>query len=121
MERVRETALAVLMLFLLTGSLFIIYSLLMWQVLPKALGMSMLFALVLLKSTITSLRNYQAPQELNATDARLIKCVILTILSVFFIVLFISYLLKSQQQPAYMAFGISVFTIKKALDFLPAD
>lgn len=121
MERVRETALAVLMLFLLTGSLFIIYSLLMWQVLPKALGMSLLFALVLLKSTITSLRNYQAPQELNNTDTGLIKCVLLSILSVFFIVLFISYLLKSQQPAAYIAFGISALTIKKALDFLPAD
>jgi hypothetical protein len=121
MERVRETALAVLMLFLLTGSLFIIYSLLMWQILPKTLGMSLLFALVLLKSTITSLRNYQTPQDLNSTDTRLIKCVLLSILSVFFIVLFISYLLRSQQQAAYIAFGISLLTIKKALDFLPAD
>jgi membrane protease YdiL (CAAX protease family) len=121
MERVRETALAVLILFLLIGSLFIIYSLLMWQMLPKALGMSLLFALVLLKSTITSLRGYQAPQELNSTDARLIKFILLSILSVFFIVLFISYLLKSQQQPTEIAFGISLLTIKRALDFLPAD
>jgi hypothetical protein len=121
MERVRETAIALLMLFLLIGTLAIIYSLLMWQVLPKALGLALLFALVILKSTITNLRNYQAAQELNCTDTRLIKFLLLSILSAFFIVVFISYLLKSQQQAAELAFGTSLLTIKKALDFLPAD
>ncbi|WP_183563522.1 hypothetical protein [Mucilaginibacter sp. SP1R1] len=121
MERVRETAIALLMLFLMIGSLIIIYSLLMWQELPKGLGLTLLFALVILKSTITGLRTYQPAQELNGTDTRLIKFFLLSILSVFFIVVFISYLLKSQQQAAEIAFGISLLTIKKALDFLPTD
>ncbi|HMG07789.1 MAG TPA: hypothetical protein VK609_04725 [Mucilaginibacter sp.] len=121
MERVRETAVAVLMLFLLVGSLINIYSLLMWRVLPKALGLALLFALVILKSTITNLRNHQTAQELSCADLRSIKFFLLSILSTFCIVVFISYLLNSQQLAAELAFGISLFTIKKALDFLPAD
>ena len=121
MERVRETAVAVLMLFLLVGTLIIIYSLLMWQVLPKILGLALLFALVILKSTITNLRNQQPAQELSGADFRLIKFILLSILSVFCMVVFISYLLESQQQAAELAFGSSLFTIKRALDFLPTD
>lgn len=121
MERVRETAVAVLILFLLVGSLIIIYSLLMWQVLPKALGLALLFALVILKSVITSLRKHQAARELNCADLRSVKFFLLSILSTFCIVVFISYLLKSQQLPAELAFGTSLLTIKKALDFLPTD
>jgi len=121
MERFRETAVAVLMLFLLIGTLIIIYSLLMWQVLPKTLALALLFALILLKSTIISLHKYKTEQELNRTDSRLIKFFLLSILSVFCIVIFISYLLKSQQQAAELAFGTSLLTIEKALDFLPPD
>jgi uncharacterized membrane protein len=121
MERVRETAIALLMLFLLIGSLFIIYSLLMWQVLPKVLSLALLFALVILKNTITNLRKHQTAQELNCADLRSIKFFLLSILSTFCIVVFISYLLKSQQLPAELAFGTSLLTIKKALDFLPSD
>jgi Ca2+/Na+ antiporter len=121
MERVRETAVALLMLFLLIGTLIIIYSLLMWQILPKILALSLLFALVILKSVLTRMRNDQTAQELNYTDTRLIKFLLLSIFSVFCIVIFISYLLKSQQQAAELAFGTSLLTINKALDFLPAD
>jgi Ca2+/Na+ antiporter len=121
MERVRETAVALLMLFLLIGTLIVIYSLLMWQILPKILGLALLFTLVILKSVLTRLRNDQTAQELNYTDTRLIKFFLLSILSVFCIVIFISYLLESQQQAAELAFGTSLLTINKALDFLPAD
>jgi uncharacterized membrane protein len=121
MERVRETAVTVLMLFLLMGTLTIVYSLLIWQELPKTLAMVLLFSLALLKGIVANLRNYQSAEELNCQDTRLIKLILLSILSVFLIVVFISYVLQSQQPAAAIAFIISLLTIKKALDFLPAD
>ncbi|WPU95007.1 hypothetical protein SNE25_05655 [Mucilaginibacter sabulilitoris] len=121
MERVRETAVTVLMLFLLIGTLTIVYSLLIWQELPKTLAMVLLFSLALLKGIVANLHNHQSSQELSCQDTRFIKLVLLSILSVFLIIVFISYVLQSQQPAAALAFIISLLTIKKALDFLPAD
>jgi EamA domain-containing membrane protein RarD len=121
MERVRETIIALLMIFLLIGTLIIIYSLLIWQELPKILTLVLLFSLVLLKSSIAHLHHDQKTRELTCTDTRALKFFLLSVLSVFCVVIFISYLLKSQQQAAELAFGTSLLTIKKALDFLPAD
>ncbi|SDP98394.1 hypothetical protein SAMN05428975_4734 [Mucilaginibacter sp. OK268] len=121
MERVRETIIALLMIFLLIGTLIVIYSLLIWQELPKILTLVLLFSLVLLKSCIAHLHHDQTTRELTYTDIRAIKFFLLSILSAFCVVIFISYLLNSQQQPAELAFGTSLLTIKKALDFLPSD
>jgi Ca2+/Na+ antiporter len=121
MERVREILIALLMVFLLIGTLIIIYSLLIWQELPRILTLVLLFSLVLLKSSIAHLHHDQKTRELTCTDTRALKFFLLSVLSVFCMVIFISYLLKSQQQAAELAFGTSLLTIKKALDFLPAD
>jgi LytS/YehU family sensor histidine kinase len=121
MERFRETAIVLLMLFLLAGTLVIIYSLVMLQEFPKTLAMIMLFALVPLKSCITGLRKKQPVQEFTCADTRLLKFILLSVFSVFLIVVYISCLLKSWQIIAVLAFALSIFTIKKAVDLLPAD
>ena len=121
MERIRETIIALLMIFLLIGTLIIIYSLLIWQELPRILTLVLLFSLILLKSNISRLRDDQTTQELTYTDTRTLKFFLLSLLSAFCVVIFISYLLKSQQQAAELAFGTSLLAIKKALDFLPTD
>jgi hypothetical protein len=121
MERFRETAFVLLMLFLLVSILVIIYSLIMWQEFPKTLTMIMLFALVPLKSCIAGLRKKQPVQEFTCADTRLLKFLLLCVFSIFLIVVYISCLLKSWQLIAVLAFSLSVFTIKKAVDLLPAD
>jgi hypothetical protein len=121
MERFRETAAVLLMLFLLIGILVIFYSLIMWQEFSKTLAMIMLFALVPLKSCITGLRKKQAVQEFTGANTRLLKFILLSVFSVFLIVIYISCLLKSWQIIAVLVFGLSSITIKKAVDLLPAD
>lgn len=121
MEKVRETTIALIILFLVIGTLFIIYSLLMWQVLPKALGLALLFALALLKNSIYKLRSRNATEELNKQDIRLLKFLIFSITSVFLIIVYISYLLKFQQVMALLTLGISLLAIKRSLDFLPFE
>jgi len=121
MERFRETVIALLMLFLLTGVLVIIYSLIMWQEFPKILALVMLFALVPLKSCIVGLSKKQPVKEFTCADTRMLKFIILSVLSVFLIIIYISCLLKSWRLIAVLAFALSVFSIKKAVDLLPAD
>lgn len=113
--------LALLMLFLLVGTLTIIYSLMMWQEFPKALALVMLFTLVPLKSCIKGLRKMHPVQEFTCTDTRMLKFILLSVFSVFLIIIYISCLLKSWQMIAVLVFVLNIFTIKKAVDLLPAD
>ncbi|MDB5150532.1 MAG: hypothetical protein JWQ57_4552 [Mucilaginibacter sp.] len=121
MERFREIAVVLLMLFLLAGTLVIIYSLVMWQEFPKTLTVIMFFALVPLKSCIAVLRKKQQVQAFICADTRMLKFILLSVFSVFLIIIYISCLLKSWQVIAVLVFALSVFTIKKAVDLLPAD
>lgn len=121
MERFREATVVLLMLFLLTGTLVIIYSLVMWQEFPKALAMAMLFCLVPLKSSVIRLQKKQLVQEFTCTDTRMLKFILLSIFSVFLIIIYISCLLRSWQVAAVLVFVLNVFTIKKAVALLPAD
>lgn len=121
MEKFRETAIVLLMLFLLAGTLVIIYSLVMGQEFPKTLTMVMLFTLAPLKSCIAGLRKKQPVQEFTCADTRMLKFILLSVFSVFLIVVYIACLLKSWQIIAVLVLALSVFTIKKAVDLLPAD
>lgn len=121
MERFRETSIALLMLFLLAGTLVIVYSLIIWQEFPKTLAVIMLFALVPLKSCMAGLRKEHPIQKFTCADTRMLKFILLSVFSVFLIIVYISCLLKSWQIIAVLAFALSIFTIKKAVNLLPAD
>ncbi len=120
MYKVRETAIVLLMLLIATGALYIIYSLLVWQVLPKTIGLALLFALALLKGLLVSIKTAQTSPTLTCHDARLLKFLLLSIGSIFLVILYISFVVNSRQIAACIALALGVLSTTKALKFLPA-
>jgi hypothetical protein len=120
MHKFRETIIVLLMLLLVASSLYIIYSLLMWQILPRVLSLILLFTLALLKASIVTARQKQASSPLNDCDTRLLKFILLSISCVFLVILYISYVVKNQQILAWTALALGAFSLKRALKFLPA-
>ena len=120
MQRICEATIVLLLLFLIAGVLIIVYSLLMWHVFPKALGLALLFALALLKGLVIKAKQLQTSAPLTDNDARLLKLILLSICSIFLVIIYTSYLLKNQQVAAWAAFGLGLLTLKKALKYLPA-
>jgi uncharacterized membrane protein len=119
MEKLRETAIVLLTLLLITCTLYFIYSLLIWQVLARVTGATLLLALAFLKAIITKHRHTKLTNRLNDKDTRLLKFLLLSTCCIFLVIVYISYLLQSQQPAAWITFGLSLFTLKKALQFLP--
>jgi hypothetical protein len=89
MQRIYETTIVLLLLFLIAGVLIIVYSLLMWHVFPKALGMALLFAPVLIKGVVIKAKHYQTTAALACEDTRLLKLILLSICSVFLVIIYI--------------------------------
>jgi hypothetical protein len=97
MQRICETTIVLLLLFLIAGVFIIVYSRLMWHVFPRALGLALLFALALLKGLVIKAKQFQTSAPLIDNDARLLKLILLSICSIFLVIIYTSYLLKNQQ------------------------
>jgi hypothetical protein len=100
MEKLKKILTVVLMLYIIIGLFILLYQLLVWHIFPKFFGCSLLFALAALKGCLIGLRHNDSEQQLTKTDRSRLVFLLLLSLVLFCFILFISFLLKGQQNAA---------------------